>query len=265
MLSELPPVHLLFDLGALLVGKTREWQEFSRIGQCFLPQVVYDEIHALANTEADHPQKKTAKEFLKFLSGSNWQLSRATATHPQLQPVPDQHLGKRSRLALLVSEAAYGTARGSVGRMVVLISNDQASLRRIQELKIPNLSGLPVSAGLIWSRTGRRPAVVIQHMQEMMERSRAFATASAPQRFATAVASRPTVAIAPTRTEPKLRHAPTPLARPNVLSQLMSSASSILALAIAVSLVWYLVQPRSFNQFLRQNHLPTLPQLPGAK
>jgi hypothetical protein len=260
MLSELPPVHLLFDLGALLVGKTREWQEFSKVGQCFLPQVVHDELLALANTES-HPQKKTAQEFLRFLSGSNWQLTRAIASHPQLQPLPEQHLGKRSRLALSVTESAYGTARGSVGRMVVLVSNDQASLRRIQDLKIPNLTGLPVSAVLIWSRTDRRPAVVVQHMHEMVERSRAFATA---QRSNTAVASRPTLTSAPTRTASNLRQ-PAIATRPSVFPQLLSSVSSVLALAIAVSLVWYLLQPRSFNQFLQQNNLPTFPQLPGAK
>jgi hypothetical protein len=261
MLSELPPVHLLFDLGALLVGKTREWQEFSRVGQCFLPQVVYDELLALANTES-HPQKKTAQEFLRFLSGSNWQLTRATASHAQLQPLPEQHLGKRSRLALSVTESAYGTARGSVGRMVVLVSNDQASLRRVQDLKVPNLTGLPVSAVLIWGRTDRRPAVVVQHMHEMVERSRAFASAS--RRSNTAVATRSTATITPTHAVPNLRQSPV-ATRPSVLPQILSSVSSVLALALAVGLVWYLIQPTSFNQFLKHNNLPTVPQLPGSK
>lgn len=260
-LSDLPPVHLLFDLGGLLVGKTREWQEFARVGQCFLPQVVFDEIQFLAHVGADHPQEKTAQEFLRFLAGSNWQLTSATAPHPELKAPPGRILGKRSRLALSVAEAAYGVARASTGRLVVLISNDQALLRRVQALGIPNLTGLPVSALLIWSRTGRRPAVVIQHMQQMQERSRMFA-AAAPRRRLTTVAAPIQVPVAPRSPAPTLHLGNQYF---NALQQMASGASAIVSLAIALSLAWYLVQPRSLNQFLRQHDLPTLPQLPGSK
>lgn len=66
-MSELPPIFLLFDLTALLTSRTRDWQEFSRVGRCFVPQGVYEEIQALGRVGADRQQEQSAREFMRFL------------------------------------------------------------------------------------------------------------------------------------------------------------------------------------------------------
>ncbi|NJK53573.1 MAG: hypothetical protein HC936_13560 [Leptolyngbyaceae cyanobacterium SU_3_3] len=121
-MSELPPIFLLFDLTALLTSRTRDWQEFSRVGRCFVPQGVYEEIQALGRVGADRQQEQSAREFMRFFGDSDWQLTGVGATHSSLQPVAGQVYSRRARLSLTIAECAYGLARNSPGRLIVLIS-----------------------------------------------------------------------------------------------------------------------------------------------
>jgi len=263
-MSDLPPILLLLDLSALLVGKPREWQEFTRLGKCYVPQPVYEEIQALSNIGVERNHEQTAKEFCRFFADSNWQLTGAGAVHPSLQPSDGQNISKRARLAQAVAECAYGFARNSPGRLVVLISNDQSLLKRIQGLGVANLSGVPVSGMLIWSRSGRRPPIVAQHLQAMRSTTVTVSSATVPRRVQT-------VAPVSTRTlprpikqhQPRLRAVQPLYDRPSLLHQLTSGISALVALTIALSIAWYIVQPRSFNQFLRARNLPSLPEIPS--
>ncbi len=262
-MSDLPNILFLLDLTALLVGKPREWQEFSRLGKCYVPQVVYEEIQALSKVSVERNHEQTAREFYRFFADSNWQLTGAGAVHPSLQPSDGQNLSKRARLTQTVAECAYGFARTSPRRLVVLVSNDQSLLKRIQDLGVANLSGVPVSAMLIWSRSGRRPPIVAQHLQAMRSTTVTANSMTVPRRVA--------VAPAPTRTpsrpvrqpQQRLRRVQPLYDRPNLLQQLTTGVSSLVALTIALSIAWYAIQPRSFNQFLRDRNLPTLPEIPS--
>ncbi len=264
-MSDLPPILLLIDLSALLVGKPREWQEFTRLGRCYMPQAVYEEVQALSKVGIERSHEQTAKEFCRFFAESDWQLTGAGAMHPSLQPSDGQNISRRARLMQAVAECAYGFARTSPGRLVVLISNDQSLLKRIQGLGVANLSGVPVSAMLIWSRSGRRPPIVAQHLQAMRATTVTANSATVPRRV------KP-VAPVPTRTpprsikqpQPRLRRVEPLYDRPSLLHQALSGASALLAVMIALSIAWYILQPKSFNQFLRERHLPTLPEIPWA-
>ncbi len=263
-MSDLPPILLLLDLSALLVGKPREWQEFTRLGKGYVPQSVYEEIQALRNVGVERSHEQTAKEFCRFFADSDWQLTGAGAVHPLLQPSDGQNISKRARLMQAVAECAYGFARNSPGRLVVLISNDQSLLNRIQSLGVANLSGVPVSAVLIWSRSGRRPPIVAQHLQAMRSTTVTVSGVITPRRVQTD-------ALAPTRTpsqpvkqpQPRLRAVQPLYDRPSLLHQITSGISALVALTIALSIAWYVVQPRSFNQFLRARNLPSLPEIPS--
>ena len=268
-MSELSPILFLFDLSALLAGEPREWQEFSRFGKCFVPQVVYREIQALSQVAIEKPHELTARELIRFLPDSGWELSGAGATHAALVPAPGQHESKRARLALMVAECAYGLARNSPGRVVVVVSNDQTLVQRLHLVQAPNLCGLPLSALITWSRTARRPPVVTHQIQTM--KGTVTQRQTAPNSVMTTVASpipistrlspalvRPTAAPSPRGARP-LR--PLVSAHPNSLSQLMSALWALVALTIAIGIVWYVVQPQSLNQLLRQLKLPALPKI----
>ena len=166
-MSELPPLLLLLDLSAVLAGQPREWQEFSRLGQCLVPQAVYQELQALSQDAIEKTHELTARAFMQFFPDSGWQLSATTATHPALMPTPGQRESKRARLALAVAECAYGLARLSDGQLIVLVANDPALVQRLHTVQAANLCGLPLTTLLNWSRSSRRPAVVTQQMQAM--------------------------------------------------------------------------------------------------
>jgi hypothetical protein len=239
-MSELPPILFLLDLSALLAGQPREWQEFLRLGKCFVPQVVYQELQALSRVAIEKPNELTAREFIRFLPDSGWELSGAGAMHPALMPTPGQRESKRARLALMVAECAYGLARNSPGRLVVLVSNDQAIVQRLHLVQTANLCGLPLAALLTWNRSGRRPPVVTHQMQAMK------ATVAQPQVTPNAVMA---TAANPTRPRAPVRPVPPPGSRgarplpplvsvhPDGLSQMMSALSALVALTLAVGLV----------------------------
>lgn len=260
-MSELPTTLLLLDLSALLVSKTREWQEFSRVGRCFIPQVVYEEIQALSKVSVERNQEQTAREFTRFFADSEWQLTGAGATHPALQPTAGQAHSRRARLALAVAECAYGFSRNNPGRMVVLVANDQALLQRVQGLGISNLCGVPVSALLIWGRSGRRPPVVAQHMQAMRSTTVTVGNPTSLRRLNTTAkpVSRATTRTRPS--EPRVRSLSPISNHPSALYQIISGVSALAAAVLAIAIVWYIVQPKNFNQFMRQMKLPTLPEI----
>jgi hypothetical protein len=261
-MSELPPIFILFDLTALLSGKTREWQEFSRVGRCFVPQAVYEEIQALGRVGVDRTQEQTAREFVRFFGESNWQLTGVGATHSSLQPVAGQIYSRRARLALSVAECAYGLSRSSPGRLVALIGNDQPLLQRVQGLGISNLCGIPLSALLIWTRSGRRPPIVAQHLQAMRSTTVTVGITPSSARVATATkplrpAQPPSRPVAKTEKLRPLRPSPYPAA----LYQMVSGLSALVAAILVMGIVWYIVQPKAFNQFMRDRGLPTLPEI----
>lgn len=265
-MSDLPPIFLLFDLSALLVGKPREWQEFSRLGNCYVPQLVYQEIQALSQIGIERNHEQTAKEFCRFFAESNWQLTGVGVLHPSLQPSDGHNMSKRARLAQTVSECAYGFARNSPGRLVVLISNDQPLLKRVQSLGVANLCGVPVSATLVWSRSDRRPLAVAQHLQVMRSTTVTMSGVTAPRRTqASSSLSKQMVSKPVGGTQARVRSVQPIYNHPDLFHQVRSGLSALVAVTIALSITWYVVQPKSFNQFLQQQNLPTLPEIPSTQ
>lgn len=151
-------IFLLIDLNAPFACKPHEWLEFDAIGRLFVPQAVYQEVQALASSRTDSTTAKIAREFRRFLLESDWQLTG--------EPFQAK-TRKRAKLAIAVQTAAEELAHRSTGRLVVVISNDRALIQQVQALHLPNLTGIPVSTGLTWSRSKFKPPIVVEHLQEM--------------------------------------------------------------------------------------------------
>lgn len=164
MTEELATV-LLIDISAIMAGRTLEWQEYWRVGQCYLPQVVYEEIQFFCNRAPDPNQEQTAREFMRFFPSSGWTLATAHATHPNLTPPSGQAISKRARLALATAQCVYGLSQEQPDKLVVFVANNQPLLQKIPALGASNLCGITTTALLQWSRTGQRPPAVSQQMQ----------------------------------------------------------------------------------------------------
>jgi hypothetical protein len=256
------PILLILDFSALEVGKTREWQEFSRVGECFLPQVVFDEIRFLHDRAPDVSLEQTAREFMRFYPDSGWHMTAVSSTHASLKPASGDSFSKKARLSLAVAQAAYGLSRNHPGSLVVLVTTDQPLLQRVQGIEAPNLCGITAAALRQWCRTERQPLAVTQQLRQM-----ATATVVGAGKVGTrASKASGSPGSAGARTNSVVRTTPKPSLpqrhfsnAPGAIAQMFSTLLMLGALALAGSTAWYLIQPAGFNHFLQKVGLPTLP------
>ncbi|MBW4522998.1 MAG: hypothetical protein KME16_25455 [Scytolyngbya sp. HA4215-MV1] len=276
-----PPVLLVLDLSALMAGKTRAWQEFSRLGECYVPQAVLQEVQYLCNRASEVDLEQTAREFIRFYPASGWQEALTSATHPALQPPKGVSLSGRARLSQTIAECAYGLSQHQLDALVVLVANDQPLLKRIQDLGIPNLCGISVTALVQWRRTHQRPGLVNQQLQQMVLAANST-TAAAKVPIAQADSStttldrspplttRPVARPAPITSPRTLTVAPPPpthrrSVHPSFISQMLSGLLAFGVFAIVLLIGWRLAQPTSFDRFWQTTITPLLPGHPPKK
>ena len=168
-MTSLAPMKLVLDISTLSATTTREWLGFSRAGDCYIPHVVYEEIRFLYERSPDPDLERVSREFNRFYATSGWKISEVTGHHPLLKSATGRALTKRARVALAVARCAYGEAQKHSKQLIVLVTSDRAILQRIYDIQLPNLAGIPSSALLNWSRSGKRPIAVTQKLQELRD------------------------------------------------------------------------------------------------
>jgi hypothetical protein len=247
-MAVIPPFLLLFDVSALMGGGTREWREFSRIGECFVPKAILEEINFLTGRASDPTQEQTSREFVRFYPESGWKSVSAIATHPSLKPAEGHNLSKRARLTLTLIQSAYGLARNRPDGLVVIVSSDQGLMQRLRALETPNLCAIPVVALVQWSRSERKPPVVIHQLQAMRSTVGATATANSSKQTKT-ISSTP--AKAATFNQSETRRSTKPAFRLPI-AKIFYNVLTIATVAILVLALWRVAFPTSFKQFWQQ-------------
>jgi hypothetical protein len=257
-----PPIAILLDLSSIMGSSIREWQEYSVIGNCYLPQVIYEEIEFLTGRAPEPNLEKTAREFTRFFPESGWQLTNAHAVHPTINPPAGQNLSKQARLVVSVAQCMYGFAQENPETLVVFVSNSQPILQRVPGLNTPNLCGITTAALLQWVRTKQRPPAVTQQLQTFSNSGISQAN-SQPQ---TLPKTPPQPTSPPPNTPPMTgpaSAAQTPTrtrsSSNNLVSKIVGTLVSVLIFAALGLTAWRFIQPESFNQFWRQTGLPALP------
>lgn len=248
-MAALPPFLILLDLSALMASGVRHWQEFSRLGECFLPKAVLEEIQMLCEHAIEPAQARTAKEFVRFFPESGWKATTSIAQHPALKPAEGHTLSKKSRLSLVTAQAAYGLARNRPEGLVVVAANDQGLIQRLRMLNTPNLCGLPLTVLVQWSRSARKPPVVANQLHAM----RLMVGAVTPSVSRSLNKVTPTVAAA----QPKVSQPAQSLNRPAVRrsfrpAQVFYNLLTVTIMAIAILAAWRVVHPASFNKLWQQ-------------
>ncbi len=263
------PVLVLLDLSALLGSSLREWQEYSRIGNCYVPQMVYEEIEYLTGRAPEPQVEKAAREFMRFFPDSGWQLTNAHATHPAIAPPGGASLSKQARLVVAVAQCAYGFALEQPNNLVVFVSNTQPILQRIPSLGTPNFCGITRAAFLQWVRTGERPPAVTAQQQTFSTVGAATANGQAKiqnqaiaetpsQSSLTAVSTMtgPASAARPASSDKKSRGT-------GALSRLIGGLITLAVIAAVGLVAWRFIQPASFLRFWQQLGLPSQPAQPS--
>lgn len=240
-----PPVILVFDISALSASSPTEWREFSRVGNCYVPQVVYEEMKMLFDRSPDPDLERLAKTFNRFYATSGWKVSEASGHHPSLKAGSGQALTRRSRVSLAVGRCAYGLAQEFPNSLIVLVSKDRSLLQRLYEIPSFNLCGITGDALLQWSRTGQRPIAVSQKFQQfraahgMQPSQSASPSASSPK----SSISTPSQAVPTPSLAKSVRSSPV---RGPLLSDWLPEVKSLflaaIGLAVAAYLIWILFQ-----------------------
>lgn len=245
-----PPVILVFDISALSVASPSEWREFSRVGSCYVPQIVYEEMRLLFDRSPDPDLERIAKAFNRFYASSGWQITDVTAHHPILKAGSGQALTRRARVSLAVGKAAYGLAQTFSNSLVVLVSKDRSLLQRLYDIPCVNLCGITGDALLQWSRTGQRPIAVSQKFQQFRSAHNIPPnTTGVSQSYQRTSPTR----ITPSKPKTPLRKATSvPDWMPDLVSLLLAAAG----LAIAGYLIWILLNNGNLRKFLPSTSNP---------
>ena len=167
MANQLPPVLVIFDADVLMAGRTQIWQEYAKVGTCYLPEVVYDEIDYLTGKAVEKAQEQVAREFMRFFADSGWIITDAQETHRSLEP-SIKNQSKAAMLVVATAQCVYGLAQEHPDALVIFVSNSQPLLKRIASVGSANLCGITGAMLLNWARKAERPAAATQQLQSLM-------------------------------------------------------------------------------------------------
>ncbi len=167
MANQLPPVLVTFDADVLMAGRTQVWQEYAKVGTCYIPEVVYDEIDHLTGRAVEPAIEQVAREFMRFFADSGWIATDAQETHRALEP-SIKNQSKQAMLVVATAQCVYGLAQEHPEALVIFVSNSQPLLKRLASVVAPNLCGITGAMLLNWARKGERPPAATQQLQSLM-------------------------------------------------------------------------------------------------
>ncbi|MFS8120335.1 MAG: PIN domain-containing protein [Microcoleus sp.] len=167
MANQLPPVVVTFDADVLMAGRTQVWQEYAKVGTCYIPEVVYDEIDHLTGRAVEPAIEQVAREFMRFFADSGWIATDAQETHRALEP-SIKNQSKQAMLVVATAQCVYGLAQEHPEALVIFVSNSQPLLKRLASVAAPNLCGITGAMLLNWARKGERPPAATQQLQSLM-------------------------------------------------------------------------------------------------
>ena len=249
-----PPVILVFDISALSVASPSEWREFSRVGSCYVPQVVYEEMKLMFDRSPDPDLERIAKSFNRFYASSGWQITDVNAHHPSLKVGSGQALTRRARVSLAVGRCAYGLSQAFPNSLIILVSKDRSLLQRLYEVPVVNLCGITGESLLQWSRTGQRPIAVSQKFQQFRTAYNlppSTAVAAQPRASGRTATSYPV-----SETQSKSAKLRSVASLPDWMPDLMSLILAAVGLAIAGFLVWFVLNNTDLKKSLPRTEAP---------
>ncbi|WP_330205360.1 PIN domain-containing protein [Cyanobacterium sp. Dongsha4] len=156
---------LVFELTTILSGCTRDWTEFSDKGECYLPEVVLQELNFLTQRAITPKDEKIAREFSRFFPDSGWQITSTMSSHPALSAKDGESISKKARLSIAIAESVYDLALRHSGQIIIFVSNDGNLKRELNQIGQTNLAIISSAQLKQWIRADETP----QAVQDVME------------------------------------------------------------------------------------------------
>ncbi|MBD2100756.1 hypothetical protein [Leptolyngbya sp. FACHB-261] len=265
MATPLPPVRLLLDLSTILSTQTRHWIGFSGIGDCVVPQPVLDELNFLVDRAPEPGQEAVARAFARFYPNSHWGVTSCLATGPQFVTPAGVALSKQARINLAVAQCACAVAQDNPGSLIVVVANNSALARQLQNVRQSNLCCITPNMLVQWTRTQQPPTPVQQAAVgawvpgASLARVPVAATRPKWETRPQSATPRPTFSPDSAKHSPNQKSTTQPQpARPS--GALLSVLLSLTLLVVLVLVGFHLVAPQQFNQWWQKLGLPALPK-----
>lgn len=248
-------IILVFEPRAILAGRTRDWSQFHKLGTCLIPQVVLEELEFLTKRAVEPEVEKAAREFCRFFPDSAWQVSNYQNTHPSFQHKQGENMSKSARLQMAIAEAVYGIATDNSDKLVVLVANQTNLRTEIDNIGQDNLTTLPLTQFIQWLRTQQKPVNVSQKLQKFNcsdnNSTPVTGITNSPKKKSTSSTNKSS-SQSSSGASAKVKKK-----KSNPLTPIISTLLAFGSLIVVSGLVWYMVQPTSFQQFWQKTGLPS--------
>jgi hypothetical protein len=250
-------VLVIFEFKAILAGTIRDWSLFDQVGTCFIPQVVSEELEFLCKRSPDPQEEKIAREFSRFMPDSGWRITQSLVDHPSFNPSNDENLSKNALLKQAICQSVYGLAQENQDKLVVFVSNQQTLRSDIDALNINNICSLPLAQFIQWIRTKQSPINVSNKMQKMIQEGVTYSEVTNIKSTVSPPVKTKNSSLNNDNSTNKTKNKSAK--KTNIISVLISSILTIMGFSFVGLVLWYFIQPNSFNKFLEKNGLSPLP------
>lgn len=242
MTTVIPPILLVLDVSVLSSASTRDWLGFSRVGACYLPKIIQEEMRFLHERAPDPDIERVAREFQRFQKTADWKVTDVVAYHPMLKSATGEAYTKRVRVSLAVARCAYGLSQANPTKLVVLVASDRNLLQRIYDMQVPNLCSINGGTLLNWSQAGQRPVAVIQKIQQMRNSGNIPHPRDRSEIPKTQIQTNTRIQSGyPKRTPARNSQIHPDISTPTWLKDMFSIAFALLTMAVAGFVIWLLI------------------------
>ncbi len=262
---------LVFEPSALIETNIHFWREVSRLGQCILPKIAYKEIkHTIKSSPLGRSPNSTrdnAIQFLKFFPSSGWQETDLSRTHQEFELQSGHLVSRKLRVNLEIAKSAFGTAYLNPHALVVLVTNDQTLLKRVNDLRQINLCAATTTGTRQWVRTAQAPAAIskaivgMQARHQQIEQTASNIPTTATKSLADHSLGKAQV-VRPISRSPRSTGNTAKLTvvnPPKSNKTIISWGLGWLVMMAAIIFAWSVLKPAQFNQFWQKRVIPVLP------
>ncbi|MCS6942023.1 MAG: hypothetical protein NZ901_04175 [Geminocystis sp.] len=235
---------VVVELSTILSGLAKDWVDFSRLGHCYLPEVVWREVEFLTLRAVTEKEEKIAREFTRFFPDSGWQIISDMSPLPMANILEGMDMSKKARLLMGIAETVYDFTLKNPQELIVLVTSETNLKTQLKQLNLKNLAIITPNQLKNWLKTGVTPPTIA-------ETAAACDYTIAPPSPQPTDTNHPRLLLQNTSSNVFFPATRRRQRGENPLFIVIHSISAIVFLLVAVGLTWYLISPQSFQDFLR--------------
>ncbi len=243
-------IILVFEPTVILQGREKEWQLYKNLGNCYLPEVVSEELEFLTKRSVLPEEEKIAREFIRFFPNSRWQIHHGMTSHQSWIAFGGESMSKNARLQNAIAQSVYDLTINNPEALVVLVSNKQNLRQDLEKIKKNNFASLTLAQFNQWLRTKQKPTIITNKLSQLMGNSDSDKTgvkSSNAQKNVNKLSKTNPNQVRPSSGK---RQKSTPT---NIFSTITSAILTLGAIAFVGFLSWYWLEPESFQEFWENN------------